>query len=108
MAAMPKQYSGYPVTMGNPGGETPDPREQARAAFIDTLVSEVVTLACTAVLFAAVYWRSELLSAARRALAGARRGPAEPGLAAHALTLAQFRAEVSEIDHAPQWPPGLV
>lgn len=94
--------------MGNPSGETPDPREQARAAFIDTLVSEGVTLACTAVLFAALYWRADLLQAARRALAAARRRPAAPDLVAHALTLAQFRTELSEIDHAPQHPGTVV
>lgn len=81
-------------------GNTDDARDRARAAFIDTVIAETVTLACTAVLFAAVYWRADLLRLAARLVRG---GP-RPAPAADALVMAQFRTELSEIDHAPQHP----
>lgn len=86
--------------MGNTDDES-TARDRARAAFIDTVITETVTLACTAVLFAAVYWRADLTRLAARLLRPPRPGPAAAG---QALIMAQFRAELSEIDHAPQGP----
>lgn len=103
---MGKTYSVTLVTMENPTGQTPGGRDRARAALAETLATEAVYLTCTVIMMAAWYWRDDLLTAGKRLLRSARGGPPGPRPGGVAMVMADFRAELCEIDHAPQQPAG--